>query len=392
MTSTKGRRQAIGASKGDRTHASRTTGDIARLSSCFVLGFIPLLIQPLHFAHGAQSGYLYRFTEASTSAIWASLEARPVDLPAISEKTPCPTAPASKVPSEGAVLLGDGSFFDVFGAFDELGRVAAKQSNANRRWWQASIRWQPVFLHGEPAVGRVPTLIRGHRIDRVGPIRFAGKSRTSAELRLPGGAGTSDILVRGAGCYALQIEQPGFTRVVVFQVIAASASASPAAAAVSPNTRPSGCGLITAARVALKLFRALNDHDVQGVLDLLAGKNWVWEDFTGLRNGSPGQGVQIFGDKPRLARYLRAVFKRAPHYRVADFAVPQPTQSTGTSLYGNRVAVATVSFHLSSITLNISTGDMIHGYVTSKDPMRCDTRRGGWGFVKVLLGTPQPYA
>jgi hypothetical protein len=74
-----------------------------------------------------------------------------------------------------------------------------------------------------------PVLVRGARVDRAGPVRFAkGYGQHLTELRYASGEnnGTSAghrflasaSLFRTAGCYAFQVDGTSFSRVIVMRV------------------------------------------------------------------------------------------------------------------------------------------------------------------------------
>jgi hypothetical protein len=75
-----------------------------------------------------------------------------------------------------------------------------------------------------------PVLVRGTRIDHLGPVRFAkGFGQHLIELRYAAGEsnGTaaghrflaSASLFRSAGCYAFQVDGRSFSRVIVMRVV-----------------------------------------------------------------------------------------------------------------------------------------------------------------------------
>jgi hypothetical protein len=74
---------------------------------------------------------------------------------------------------------------------------------------------------------RGPVLVRGRRIDRRGTVRFASDDGVYTWLRLPDHRFLppqrryfpTNTLLRGPGCYALQIDGLSFSEVVVFRAV-----------------------------------------------------------------------------------------------------------------------------------------------------------------------------
>lgn len=78
-----------------------------------------------------------------------------------------------------------------------------------------------------------PFLVRGKRLDGIGPIAIGGDPEQSYFV-MPAGAainggdgyrpGTAYVWVRQPGCYGFQIDGPGYTATIIIAVVAASTS------------------------------------------------------------------------------------------------------------------------------------------------------------------------
>jgi hypothetical protein len=150
---------------------------------------------------------------------------RRLHLPKLRRGARCPLS-TSRPLAQGAHLNGRGPVFLVgvggadaatinmiFSYPDELGWYAQKTP-----WWISR------EYDG-------PLLVRGARIDRRGPVRFAyGYGEHLRELYWPAGADqslpqnpdyrflASATLVRARGCYAFQVDGTSFSRVIVMRV------------------------------------------------------------------------------------------------------------------------------------------------------------------------------
>jgi hypothetical protein len=88
-------------------------------------------------------------------------------------------------------------------------------------WYWHKTLWVVAARYGGPV------LVRGRRIDRRGRVRFAGGDGVFSWLRFPGARflarerryAPASTLLRGPGCYALQIDGLSFSRVVVFRAV-----------------------------------------------------------------------------------------------------------------------------------------------------------------------------
>ena len=166
--------------------------------------------------------YAGREPTPSTTAVadpYASLRARPLKLPVLALGQACPRASGRVVsPSFGPALgngpvypvgLGTEGIFDLAGALEEGG------------WLYAKVLWA-----GAPSF-RGPVLVRGRQLDGTGELRFERGSDPANELKLhtndrsPDAAGWIDwpsyTRFRGPGCYAYQVDAPGFSLVIAFE-------------------------------------------------------------------------------------------------------------------------------------------------------------------------------
>jgi hypothetical protein len=163
---------------------------------------------------------------------WQSLQ-RPDRAPRLEPGSDCPRSsgtPGNRL-SDGvfgtALALGPGPVYSIIaverpepGRFAGNAGVVRYSPQGAGAWRVVKVLWISSPRYGGPA------LVRGRRIDAPGDVRFGGGARPAGELRLwrvgrnmPGAwrGWPSSERIRGAGCYALQIDGRHFSTVVVFE-------------------------------------------------------------------------------------------------------------------------------------------------------------------------------
>lgn len=146
-------------------------------------------------------------------AQWKPLR-RPLQLPSIRAGAACPRASSTRTGTGTTWPLGPGPAYPALGL---NGVASLKDDLVKRGWYLYKTLWaiSPRY--------RGPVLIRGGRVDGSGVLRF--NFRLAREFRLHKLAPTapsrwrhapSHTALRGAGCYAFQVDGIGFSRVVVF--------------------------------------------------------------------------------------------------------------------------------------------------------------------------------
>jgi hypothetical protein len=194
----------------------------------------------------------------AASGGFAELEKRPVDLPRVQVPDDATSAERSfrrvagncfawGAPDPGGIVLraiGEAALGPFPGQkLEELERgpvyaalpegaprivfLSALRANQEARWWVIRTLWI-----SRPSYDG-PVLVRGRRLDRPGPLGFGRPVRPRRELRLPAastwpsqpidippGWRVAEIptLIRGTGCYAFQVDAPGFSYVLAFGV------------------------------------------------------------------------------------------------------------------------------------------------------------------------------
>lgn len=170
---------------------------------------------------------------------WEALQQRPLHLPSLRPGTLCPTTHGKPVIPGFDLLLGNERVYaDFFGGNsndNEQGvlRYADAQSFGggigNSGWGGQKVLWfiDPAY-HG-------PALIRGEQLDGTGQMRFDSSSvetgipaaqtlvtalRVDAEGGGPWPNWSSYTRLQKPGCYAYQVDGPGFSEVIVFEAIA----------------------------------------------------------------------------------------------------------------------------------------------------------------------------
>jgi hypothetical protein len=116
--------------------------------------------------------------------------------------------------------LGPGPAYPVFGTGDGVAVLSEDRMRGGAFWHKTLWAISPRY--------RGPVLVRGRRIDGSGGLGFATGYRPTSELRFPPERfapqrlhakwryGPTATLIPSRGCYALQIDGNGFSRVVVF--------------------------------------------------------------------------------------------------------------------------------------------------------------------------------
>jgi hypothetical protein len=137
---------------------------------------------------------------------------RPVRLPSVRTGGRCPTSPRSRAAPGVATAVGRGPAYAVVsGALADDRLIGGLR--AHKTLWAVSPRY------------RGPLLIRGHRLDGRGGLRFwPGRRRRMwwpglwPKERRHWRYGPSTTLIPGSGCYGFQIDGTTFSRRIVFAV------------------------------------------------------------------------------------------------------------------------------------------------------------------------------
>jgi hypothetical protein len=160
---------------------------------------------------------------------WRDLR-RPLHLPKVAPGTSCPVSRIDRridwrrVKFPGSPGVGRGPVYPGLG--EAGGRLTATPDVQYGGPWAGG----KVFWYVRPRY-RGPVLIRGHRLDGPQRLGFNGLRLPARELRIergitvswdgrpPGSRGIpSDVRVRTAGCYGVQIDGRSFSRIVIFTV------------------------------------------------------------------------------------------------------------------------------------------------------------------------------
>jgi hypothetical protein len=141
---------------------------------------------------------------------WAGIR-RPLRL-APAAGRPCPLSPAARVAPDAGLALGRGPVYAVVGS--HAGDVSLRGDLVTRGWYHHKTLWTAAPEY------RGPIIVRGRRLDRPGVVRF--DRIRGGELRLPEARSgrwryfPSETLVRGPGCYGLQVDGRTFSTRIVF--------------------------------------------------------------------------------------------------------------------------------------------------------------------------------
>jgi hypothetical protein len=155
---------------------------------------------------------------------WAPLRLRRLHLPAVQPRTPCQRTAAHSVNPSWGIALDDGS--PPYPLPFPLGSVTYSPGDLQPNGWlyHKTIWVAPVTMRG-------PVLVRGRQLDGRHKLRFTtGLVGAFRELRLSfSGHEFSDgwqealgpryTLIRARGCYGLQVDGAGFSKVLVFQAL-----------------------------------------------------------------------------------------------------------------------------------------------------------------------------
>ena len=164
---------------------------------------------------------LIAFVSASrgNAGDWQKL-ARPLHFPRLTAGSRCPQTAAGLADPKTGYTLGHGPVYPVLGFAvappGSLGVVHLVGDQARGGWF-----WHKTLWTIDPRY-QGPVLIRGGRLDAPQPVRFAIGQASRADLRMQPTRnaqrryGASSTLLRGPGCYALQIDGTSFSSVVVF--------------------------------------------------------------------------------------------------------------------------------------------------------------------------------
>lgn len=220
----------------DRHELAGVARDATRPSAW--LGFLPLRLVGISLAGIAAATVVVALVASAIASIRSDGEAtqpagptlatgltdRPLAFPTVAAGAACPQSDLHTVPNLGPgrgpgpayLVIGTGSFY-VGGN--------ARPAKPYDRWGQAK-----AFLYLAPPHAR-RALVRGGRIDGVGPILFgqvAGNwTRDMTTDLLAQDSGWSGNvfrpIVEAPGCYAIQVDGQGFSEVIVFEVVFACA-------------------------------------------------------------------------------------------------------------------------------------------------------------------------
>jgi hypothetical protein len=153
-------------------------------------------------------------------AQWRPLR-RQLRLPRDARGASCPRSRSTRAAPRVGWTLGPGPAYPVIGSAN--GIAGLKDDLVKSGWYLHKTLWAISPLY------RGPLLIRGDRIDATGALRF--QSSLSSELklhRLPAATRSrwryvpSYTALRGAGCFAFQVDGARFSVVIVFEATTAS--------------------------------------------------------------------------------------------------------------------------------------------------------------------------
>ena len=150
--------------------------------------------------------------------VWATLRARPVNLPTVAPGAACPANTTHEV-NGFTMALGDGPVYPV--GFGPDGVYHYNGTIEDGGWLYLKVLWTADTAYKGQA------LVRGGRIDAPGEVRFERGADPATELQLAQETALSNpgswpnwptyTRIKGPGCYAYQIDGTNFTKTVVFR-------------------------------------------------------------------------------------------------------------------------------------------------------------------------------
>jgi hypothetical protein len=222
---------------------------VSRLSKAFRSGALALtllagmlaLLSPILFSATLGSSTPTAALHPPVSQ-WASLEARPVRLPALQGRAGCPVGSATPVPGAADAGLGEGPVVLV-GPGTDRGELIFDQVTVRNAAGisVAAGSEQQVLWYVQPGY-EGPMLIRGEQLDGRQVLGFTGGLGLNAggdglsmqrDLRIVANAllGTpwqswrAGVVVPGTGCYAVQVDGVDIHEIIVFHAVAAQRQA-----------------------------------------------------------------------------------------------------------------------------------------------------------------------
>ena len=178
-------------------------------------------------------------TAAAQTAVWQTLQQRPLHFPTGTPGTPCPTSPGHRLPTGEGMAVGSGPVYAVLGQ--------AQSTGAEERQRQGILQYVDAHAYGTGTSGwggmkvlwvidvhyNGLVLIRGHQVDGPHDVRFNGGldqlsnidalSPPLPALRLlgppPETNWPSQTRLQAPGCYAYQVDGLTWSSVIVFQAV-----------------------------------------------------------------------------------------------------------------------------------------------------------------------------
>jgi hypothetical protein len=158
-------------------------------------------------------------TPAPGGDVWASLRARPLNLPTVAAGSACPANSGSQVNPGFGLVLGTGPVYPA--GFGADGVYHYNGTNEEGGWLYIKVLWIVDSAY------KGQTLVRGHQIDGPGEMRFERGASPATELQLAQETALSSpnswsnwptyTRIKGPGCYAYQIDGSNFSKTVVFR-------------------------------------------------------------------------------------------------------------------------------------------------------------------------------
>jgi hypothetical protein len=153
---------------------------------------------------------------------WTRLRARPLHLPKLASRAPCPVSRVDPRVDFRRYGIGDGigrgPAYPI-GMRDGVLELVWNTTEFRGPWGGQKVLWWIL-----PRSRGTNVLVRGGRLDKPGRVRFEYGSLPPLELRIPRGTGVagrpSYTRLRSPGCYAYQVDGATFSRTVVFRAVA----------------------------------------------------------------------------------------------------------------------------------------------------------------------------